>query len=64
METMGASISRPNSGAWQGHFTPAVINAGNFASSVFMKGSLKIRPLVTGAILSEPVVTGKFETYE
>ena len=58
METMGASISTPNSGAWQGLFFPVVPSAGKFTSQPVVTGVFTDSPVVTGLITSEPVITG------
>jgi len=62
METMGACISRPDIGAWQGLFFPVVPSAGKFTSQPVVTGVFTDAPVVVGKITSEPVVIGIFES--
>jgi len=62
METMGACISQPDIGAWQGLFFPVVPGWGQFTSVPVLTGRLEVVPVVEGAVTSEPVVKGTFES--
>ena len=62
METMGACISQPDIGAWQGLFFPVVPRWGKFTSMPVLTGRLEVFPVVKGVTTSEPAVKGTFES--